>query len=145
MNKVLDYLLPEGPLFRSVDYSGRENVDYSDAKCLDIPMAVVVNLQSYSAAEFFAAALDEYDAAVIVGERTFGKGYFQNTFRLIDGSAVALSTGRYYTPKGECLEGVGITPDVPVEVDDETFAAIYYGTIAPEEDPQLQAAISALK
>ena len=55
--KVLDYLLPEGELFRTVDYAGKEKVDYSDADCLDIPMAVLVNGDSYSAAEFFAAAL----------------------------------------------------------------------------------------
>lgn len=145
MNKVLDYLLPEGPLFRSVDYSGRENVDYSDTKCLDIPMAVVVNLQSYSAAEFFAAALDEYDAAVIVGERTFGKGYFQNTFQLGDGSAVNLSVGKYTTPNGNTLAGVGLTPEVEVVVDETTAAKIAAGILKPEEDPQIIAAINALK
>lgn len=55
--KVLDYLLPEGDLFRSVDYAGREEVDTSDASCVELPMAVLVNEDSYSAAEFFAAAL----------------------------------------------------------------------------------------
>ena len=87
MVELLDYLLPEGDLFRTVDYRGKEEVDTSDAACLEMPMAVIVNLQSYSAAEFFAAALSEYDAAVVVGEKTFGKGYFQNTFALSDGSA----------------------------------------------------------
>ena len=67
------------------------------------------------------------------------------TYQLNDGSAVALSIGKYYTPKGNSLQGVGITPEVYVEVDDETAAKIYYGTIKPEEDPQLQAAIQALK
>lgn len=145
MTEVLDYLLPEGPLFRSVDYSGKENVDYSDEKCLDIPMAVIVNLQSYSAAEFFAAALDEYDAAVIVGEKTYGKGYFQNTFALGDGSAVNLSVGKYTTPNGKTLAGVGLTPDVEVAVDETTAAEIAAGIRKPEEDPQIIAAINALK
>lgn len=145
MVELLDYLLPEGDLFRTVNYAGKENVDTSDANYLDLPMAVLVNAESYSAAEFFAAALREYDAAIVVGEQTSGKGYFQNTFSLNDGSAVALSTGRYYTPKGECLEGVGITPDVPVEVDEETYAGIYYGTVSVQEDPQLQAAMEALE
>ena len=116
--KVLDYLLPEGELFRTVDYAGKEKVDYSDADCLDIPMAVLVNGDSYSAAEFFAAALSEYGVADVVGEKTCGKGYFQNTMRLSDGSAVGLSVGKYFTPKGVSLAGVGITPDVVVPVDD---------------------------
>ena len=143
--KVLDYLLPKGPLFRSEDYRGREEVDYSDESHLDMPMAVLVNLNSYSAAEFFAAALDEYDAAVIVGEKTYGKGYFQNTFRLSDGSAVNLSVGKYYTPNGNSLAGVGLTPEVEIIVDSETAAKISAGTLAPEDDPQIIAAVNALK
>lgn len=142
--KVLDYLLPEGPLFRSQGSNGSEDVDYSDASCIDLPMAVLVNGDSYSAAEFFAAALQEYGAGTVVGQQTCGKGYYQNTFQLADGSAVAISTGKYFTPNGISLAGVGITPDVPVEVDQETYAAIYYDNLEPEEDPQLQAAIQAL-
>ena len=142
--KLLDYLLPEGELFHSEDYLGNISVDRSDAACLDIPMAVLVNGSSYSAAEFFAAALSEYEVAVVVGQQTTGKGYFQNTFQLSDGSAVAISTGRYKTPKGISLEGVGITPDIPVEVDEETAYYIYAGTLDPMEDPQILAALDAL-
>ena len=142
---LLDYLLPEGPLFRAEDYKGNVSVDESDADCLQIPMAVLVNGSSYSAAEFFAAALSEYEAAVVVGEQTYGKGYFQTTIQLKDGSAVGLSVGKYTTPKGESLAGVGITPDIVVEVDEETDFAIYAGTMDHEEDPQIQAAVEALK
>ena len=143
--KLLDYLLPEGDLFRTVRYDGRENVDTSDADCLEIPMAVLVNEGSYSAAEFFAAALREYEAAVVVGQQTVGKGYFQTTYRLPDGSAVALSIGKYFTPKGISLAENGVTPDVIVPVDEETAAGIYYGTLDPSGDPQLQAAVKLLK
>lgn len=142
--EVLDYLLPEGPLFRSEDYKGNVHVDESDADYLDIPMAVLVNADSYSAAEFFAAALSEYEAAVIVGEPTTGKGYFQQTFQLADGSAVGLSVGKYTTPKGMSLANVGIIPDVVVEVDEETLWAIYAQTIDPNEDPQIIAAMEEL-
>lgn len=145
MVELLDFLLPEGELFRTVDFAGREAVDSSDKKHLDIPMAVLVNTESYSAAEFFAAALRDYDAAVIVGEQTSGKGYFQNTFKLNDGSAVALSTGKYFTPKGVSLEGVGITPDVPVELDEEQAFQLYLKQLDPQEDPQLLAAVEAMK
>lgn len=143
--KVLDYLLPEGELFRSVTYDGKENVDRSDADCLKLPMVVLVNGSSYSAAEFFAAAMQEYDAAVVVGQQTCGKGYFQTTIHLSDGSAVALSVGKYYTPNGVSLAGVGVTPDQWVEADEETESAIYYGTLSPSEDPYIQAAVKLLK
>ncbi len=142
---LLDYLLPEGPLFRQVNYAGEESTDYSDEeKQLQLPMAVLVNDSSYSAAEFFAAALQEYEWATVVGAQTVGKGNYQNTFPLADGSAVAISTGHYSTPDGKNLEGEGITPDIPVDVDEETYMEIYYGSLEWEEDPQLQAAIAAL-
>ena len=141
---ILDYLLPEGDLFRSVDYQGKESVDKSDVACLKMPMAVLVNGNSYSAAEFFAAALQEYGWATVVGEKTVGKGNYQVTYVLKDGSAVGLSIGKYYTPQGKHLEGVGILPDVVTPVDAETAAAIYAGILEPEDDPQLQSAIKAL-
>ena len=143
--EVLDYLLPEGPLFRSENYLGNVTVDESDADCLELPMAVLVNGESYSAAEFFAAALREYEAAVVVGQQTTGKGYFQNTFQLSDGSAVGLSIGRYTTPNGVSLADVGITPDVVVEVDEETAFGIYADTLPSHEDPQVRAAVEALR
>ena len=143
--KTLDYLLPEGLLFRSEYYDGTRLDDNSDEKCLDMPMAVLVNGDSYSAAEFFAAALRDYDWATVVGNQTCGKGYFQNTFELLDGSAIALSVGKYYTPGGVSLAEVGgLTPDRIVEVDEKTDAAIYAGTLDPMEDPQILAAIEEL-
>lgn len=145
MVKLLDYLLPEGQVFKTVDYKNNEKVYTSDANCLNVPMAVLVNGGSYSAAECFAAALREYGVAEVIGEKTSGKGYFQLVYTLSDGSAVGLSVGKYYTPKNVNLEGVGLTPDVPVEVDEETAAAIYAGTLDPMKDPQVLAAITALQ
>lgn len=144
---VLDYILPEGDLFRTVDYAGNEEVDKSDEKCLTgIPMAVLINGDSYSAAEFFAAALREYGYAILVGEQTVGKGYFQRTYELSDGSAVGLSVGKYFTPNGVSLaEAGGLTPDIEVAVTEEEAFGIYAGTLAPEADPQIQAAAEALK
>lgn len=134
---LLDHLLPEGPLFRSVSYDGKEDVDESDADCLQMPMAVLINGNSYSAAELFAAVLREYDWAVTVGEPTVGKGYYQTTIQLGDGSAVQLSTGSYTTPNGVNLsETGGLKPDISVEPADTAATA--------EEDPQILAAIQAL-
>ena len=141
---ALDYLLPEGLLFRSVDYLGNERRDESDENFVNLPMAVLVNSESYSAAEFFAAAIREYEAGFVAGTQTCGKGYYQITVTLKDGSAVALSMGKYFTPKGVSLEQVGVTPDRTVTVDEETASAIYYGTLPSAEDPQIQAALSGL-
>ena len=146
MIKVLDYLLPEGVLFRDLDYLGNEGAEYSDEACLELPMAVLVNGNSYSAAEFFAAALDEFEWANVVGEPTTGKGHYQNTIMLSDGSAVNLSTGKYFTPSGKNLSEVGgLKPDVEVPVDKETAALIYAQAVPAAEDPQIQAAVVALE
>ncbi len=146
MVDVLDYLLPEGVLFRSENYQGKTWEDTSDAECKQMPMAVLINGESYSAAEFFAAALKEYDYAFTVGQPTTGKGYFQTTMKLSDGSGVNLSIGKYYTPKGVSLAEVGgLVPDVTVEVDEETMALIYGDSLPLEEDEQLQAAIAKLQ
>ena len=145
--EVLDHILPEGDLFRSVNYKGRETVDTSDADCIEgVPMVVLVNGSSYSAAEFFAAALREYDYAQVVGEPTTGKGYFQQTYQLGDGSAVGLSVGKYFTPNGVSLaEAGGLIPDVVITVDEDTAMAIYAGTLDPMEDPHVLAALELLK
>jgi carboxyl-terminal processing protease len=142
---ILDYLLPEGDLFHSVDYSGKKETDISDAKCLQMPMAVLINKNSYSAAEFFAAALEEYNWATVVGDPTSGKGNFQYTFDLPDGSGVGLSVGKYYTPNGVSLaEQGGLVPEVLVEISDELAAKIYADLVPPAEDPQIQAAVKVL-
>ena len=144
--EILDHVLPEGPLFRSYSYNGTEAVDSSDgASVVEMPMVVMVNQDSYSAAEFFAAAMQEYGWATIVGTQTVGKGNYQQTIPLSDGSAVAISTGHYSTPYGVNLEGVGITPDVVVEVDQETYTKIYLGNLTGDEDPQLKAALEVFE
>lgn len=146
MVEILDYLLPEGVLFRSEDYRGIVEEETSDAACKTAPIAVLINGDSYSAAEFFPAALTEYNAAVTVGQPTSGKGRFQQTIPLSDGSALNLSVGRYTTPNGVDLsEAGGLKPMIPVEVDEETMNQIYSESLKPEEDAQLQAAIQALQ
>ena len=114
LTDMLDFLLPEGPVFISRDRAGNESVTTSDASCVDLPMAVLVNANTYSAAEFFAAELQERGAAVVVGEPTSGKGYSQQTFTLPYGGAVNISTGAYFTGSGASLIGTGLTLDAEV-------------------------------
>ncbi len=127
--EILDYLLPAGDLFISVDEHGEETIMTSDNVCIELPMAVIVNGNSYSAAEYFAAAMSEYGWATIVGEATTGKGRSQITIPLSDGSAIHISNSKYLTPnRVDLAEQGGIVPDVVVEEseinDDQLDAAI---------------------
>ena len=127
MCDLLDRLLPEGEIFVFVDHEGNETVTSSDEIYVELPMAVLVNEHSYSAAEFFAAALQEADTATVVGMPTTGKNRSQSNWILIDGSAVHISSKRYLTPdRVDLTEQGGLTPDITVE----------YG----ENDAQLAAA-----
>ena len=131
----LDHLLPQGDLFVSVDGNGKETVTQSDSVCVKVPMAVIVNGNTYSAAEFFAAALQEYDWATIVGQNTTGKGRSQTTIALPDGSAVHISSRKYLTPnRVDLSEQGGLVPDVVVAPAADS-----------DVDAQLEAAIAALR
>ena len=131
---VLDHVLPEGDIFVSVDRSGHESVTKSDNVCVKVPMSVLINGNTYSAAEFFAAALKEYDWATLVGENTTGKGRSQTTLVLSDGSAVHISSNKYLTPQRVDLsEQGGLIPDIAAQPGED-----------PEIDSQLNAAISAV-
>lgn len=144
LTKVLDYLLPEGNLIRTVGTDGSDETVTSDADCVKVPMAVLVNENTYSAAELFAVDLSEYGVARIFGQKTSGKGFFQQVFQFSDGSAAGISVGRYYTSQGNNLEGIGLTPDEEIRLDDESEALLYNGMLEPENDAQLQAALSYL-
>ena len=144
MHEMLDGLLPEGPVITMVDKAGEEMPLTSDADMLEMPMVVVTNEYSVSAAEFFAAALQEYDMATVVGTKTSGKGYSQQTSKLNDGSSVHISTTRYYTPKGNSLAETGVTPDLVVELPLEDLNLLLSGKLADADDEQLQSAIKAV-
>lgn len=142
MSDMLDPLLPAGTIMTLRTKSGSETVYESDEDMIDLPIAVLIDDQSISAAEFFAAALQEYDRATLVGTHTTGKGRAQQTFELSDGSAVNLSVEEYFTPKGNSLADVGIAPDVEVALTDAQAADFYF--LAPHDDPQLQKAVETL-
>ena len=146
---LLDHVLPEGDIFVSVDKSGKETVTTSDNLCVKVPMCVLVNGSTYSAAEFFAAALQEYDWATIVGEQTSGKGRSQTTIVLSDGSAVHISSAKYLTPqRNDLSETGGLVPDIVRSQVTETVTDPDTGETIEQEsetDAQLEAAIAALQ
>ena len=130
---ILDEMLPEGVITYTETAEGKTDYINSDAECvLDVPMVVLVNGYSASASEIFTGALQDYGAAEIIGTQTYGKGIVQSIMGLSDGSAIKVTTSRYYTPNGVCIHGVGITPDIVVEQDDT------------ENDNQLDTAVEFL-
>lgn len=131
LKEILNYLLPEGPVFQEQARWWWESVYVSDADCIDLPMVTLVNAHTYSAAELLAAQLRESVSAPVVGERTSGKGYSQITFALVNGGGLGLSVARYCMGSGTSLIGVGILPDVELP-------------LAEDSDNQLEAAIQLL-
>lgn len=143
--KALDHILPAGDIFVSADKAGNEKVETSDASCVKLPMTVLVNADTYSAAEFFAAALSEYNWGKIVGTHTTGKARSQINIELYDDSAVHLSTRSYLTPhRVDLAKQEGLAPDVEATISEDDEAQFVSGTLAHDKDAQLQAAVSAL-
>lgn len=143
ITEILDYLLPEGPIVRIVDADGNEDVRYSDASELDMPMCVLVNSSTASAAELFSSALQDYDKADLVGTVTYGKGTMQTIIRLADNTGLGISYRMYNPPYSDNYEGVGVQPDYVVEMDESVADKNIY-KITDAEDTQLQKAIELL-
>lgn len=141
---MLERLLPKDKLLVYTETkSGEREEDFSkDNDKINVPLAVVINGNSASASEIFAGAIQDYKIGTIVGTQSFGKGIVQSVMPLLDGSAIKLTISNYYTPSGDSIHEVGITPDVVVELDEELKGK---AVITFEEDNQLQAAIKEVK
>lgn len=147
--EVLDYLLPEGPIAHIYYRTGKESHYTSDAACLEARVAVLTNGRTASAAELFTSALRDYTRhgdydAVLVGTKTYGKGVLQSFYKLKDGSAFKISTGKYNPPYSENYDGIGITPDIVIELSKEAASVGFY-KLTDENDNQLIAAVNAIK
>ena len=141
--ETLDMLVPEGPVIRTVDKNGNEETVYtSDANETDMPIAVITNGSTASAAELFASCLRDYEKAVLVGENTFGKGSMQTIKSFGDGSGFKYTYRYYCPPFSDNFDGVGIAPDVEVILSEEKAASFY--TLTDAEDVQLAAAVAEL-
>ena len=117
LEKILDPLLPEGDIATATYQGGKTQVVVkSDAKELNLPMVVLVNGNSASAAELFSASLRDFRGAKLVGTQTFGKGIMQVTAKMEDGGGLTLTVATYQTTKSECYHEIGLTPDVVVEI-----------------------------
>lgn len=117
---TLRQILPEGLIVYTEDKDGNRKEQTCDGETpIDIPLVVLVNSSSASASEIFAGAVQDYGIGTIVGTVTYGKGVVQDTFRLRNGGAVKLTVSHYFTPKGNNINGKGITPDVEVDLPED--------------------------
>ena len=131
LSDCVDPLLPEGVIATAEYKDGHsETIVYSDESSLNIPMVILVNGNTASAAELFAASLRDYGNAALVGEKTYGKGVMQQTTELENSKgAVVLTVAKYRTGISECYDGVGLTPEYPIENTDEEYDEQYYKAI----------------
>ena len=140
---VCDYILSEGLIVYDEDKEGNivSSYEATDEHSIDIPMAILVNGESASASEILTGALKDHGVATVIGETTYGKGIVQSLISLGDGSAIKLTTSKYYTPNGNDIHEVGIEPDIEVSLPDDYTTDDYLG----ENDTQYQKGIEVLK
>jgi len=143
-NDIADIILPAGETFSARDRNGTKiETCTSDASSVDLPLTVLINGNSASASEAFAGAIRDFKAGTLIGTNSYGKGTMQITYPMTNGGAFKLTVAKYYLPGGECIDGVGITPDIVVELPDDLKDKSYL--LTDENDTQLKKAIETLQ
>ncbi len=140
---MLNYMLPEGMLVYTEDKDGNITNQFASTNkhVFELPVAVLVNGNSASASEIYAGAMQDRGAATIVGTQTYGKGIVQRLYPLDDGSGVKLTVSKYFTPNGNDIHEIGITPNEVIDLPDELKTK---SVLEHDEDVQLQKAIEIL-
>ncbi len=139
---MLDRMLPKGLIVYTEDKYGKKEEEFSDDKeKFNKPLVVLINGNSASASEIFAGAIQDYKLGTIVGTTSFGKGIVQSIIPLTDGTAIKVTVSKYYTPKGKNIHGIGIKPDVEIELKEELKKEVI---IDKKEDNQLQKGIEII-
>lgn len=133
-NKELSYTIDKKG--NRTDYIAKDDID------LDMPIVILVNENTASASEIFAGGMRDYKEAILVGEKTYGKGIVQSTFTLKNQDAIKLTIGEYYLPNGECIHKKGIEPDVSSTLSEKLKKKV---TLSDEEDTQLKCGLKELK
>ncbi|MFO7917004.1 MAG: S41 family peptidase [Anaerolineae bacterium] len=137
--EVASEFLPKDTLLLTEQVQGKDEIEYrvkQTGMATEIPLVVLIDEGSASAAEIVAGSIRDSGRGTLIGEQTFGKGSVQNSHTLQDGSSVRVTVARWYLPDGQNLDGEGITPDiqVPLTAEDAT----------EEKDPQLDRALEYL-
>ena len=136
---ICEEILPQGLIVYTEDKYGKRIEYTSDGKNeLKVPLVVLVDGSSASASEIMAGAVKDYGIGTLIGTKTYGKGIVQSIIPFQDGSAVKITTSKYYTPNGNNIHKIGIEPDEVVEFDSDKY-------LEDETDNQLEYAIDYLK
>lgn len=142
LNEAVDVaseFLPKGTLLLTERQREQGEKEYRVKQAgiaTEIPLAVLIDEGSASAAEIVAGSIRDSDRGVLIGQQTFGKGSVQNTHTLQDGSSLRVTVARWYLPDGQSLDGEGIPPDIEVPLTAED--------VAEERDPQVDRAVEYL-
>ena len=144
VESMIDKLVPSGPIVRAKYKDGPIKTLYtSDASQVNLPMAVLTNQNTASAAELFTAALKDYGKAKSVGTKTYGKGTMQKIIPLNDGTALDVSVAYFYPPRSDNFEGKGVQPDIQVDLSQDKQSRFY--SLTDDQDDQLQAAVKYIR
>ena len=131
--KIAKILVPKGLIVYTEDKNGKKREEFSTSDGIDIPLAVLINENSASASEILAGAIKDRKCGTLIGKKTYGKGVVQGWFMIGDGTSIKLTIAKYFTPNGICIDGIGIEPDIEVELRNSL------------EDSQLEKALDILK
>ncbi|MDK2802407.1 MAG: S41 family peptidase [Oscillospiraceae bacterium] len=143
VSAMVDMIVPEGPIIIAEYKGGKTEVlNVSDKNEINIPMVIITNGNSASASELFTGALRDYDKAIVVGEKTFGKGIMQSLIPLSKKTGVNLTTAYFNPPKSPNFHGIGIEPDFYISMSEDIKSR--FPDISEQEDTQLQKAIEVM-
>lgn len=141
---VADKLLGKGTIVYTLDKDGNKEVLESDEDKINVPLVILTNGGTASASEIVSGAVRDHKAGTLIGTTTFGKGLVQTVIPLIDGTGIKVTTARYYTPSGECIQKKGIKPDIEVPLP-ENLKDKPISELNRAEDVQLKKAIEVIK
>lgn len=145
ITNCVDQILDEGIILTVRDKNGKEEVyKAKDKEKIDLPIVILTNAQTASAAEVFTSSLHDNGKAYTVGTKTYGKGVVQTVFDLGDRSIAKITTAKYFTPKNVCIDKIGLEPDKKVELD-EKYKKMSVKYIPDGEDAQLITAVEVMK
>ncbi|MBQ6758102.1 MAG: S41 family peptidase [Selenomonadaceae bacterium] len=142
--EVAQEIVPAGTVTSVIKRDGSKEVYTSDLPAAKFPIVVLLDNNSASAAELLSGALQDTKAAIVVGETSYGKGSVQTLIPMAHNDGLKLTIARYYTPKGKCIDGLGISPDVEIK-SPPTSHPLYDLNLDEASDPQLSKAEELLR